>query len=63
MRTYLGMRWSYEIWYDGCCITEDYDYETEMEAEEEAEEMINSYLEEWEDTERDDYKIRLKEEL
>lgn len=50
--------WGYEIWYDNCCINEDDGYETEADAEDAAEEMISSYLEEWLDTERNDYEIR-----
>ena len=57
MRTH----WGYEVWYDGCCITEDLGYETESDAEEMAEEAIASYLEEWPDTERSDYEIRTEE--
>ena len=53
--------WNYEIWYDGCCISSDEGYETEADAEEMAEEVVSSYLEEWEDTERGDYEIRVRQ--
>ena len=56
----MKAHWGYEVWYDSCCITEDFGYETESDAEEMAEEAITSYLEEWPDTERSDYEIRTK---
>lgn len=59
----MAREWDYEIWYDGCRISHDKGYETEADAEEMAEEAINSYLEEWEDTERNDYEIRIKSEM
>lgn len=53
------MKWFFEIWYDGCCITEDSGYETEEDAQEMAEEVVESYLEDWTDTTREDYDVRV----
>ena len=53
------MKWFFEIWYDSCCITEDSGFETEEDAQEMAEEAVESYLEEWTDTTREDYDVRV----
>ena len=57
------MNYGFEVWFDGCCISEDHGYDSDEEAREEAQAIIESYLEEWPDTTEDDYEIRIREHI
>lgn len=52
----------YEIWFDGCVVRYDGGFETEEEATEDAECIIKGDLmEEYEDTDYEEYEIRVFE--
>lgn len=52
----------YEIWFDGCVVRYDLGFDTEEEATEEAEYIIKGDLmEEYEDTEYEEYEIKVFE--
>lgn len=56
--------YGYEIWFDCCCIHEDEGFESYEDAEEDANEMILDYIEEWEMDEDaiSEFEIIVKEE-
>ena len=39
--------WKYKVYYDGCWLHEDDDFETEEEAMEEAQSYIDGKIEDW----------------
>ena len=63
-------KYGYELWYDGNCITEDYGFDSEEEAIEEARSAIEDRMDLWisdgavldKDEERKLFDIRITEE-
>ena len=39
--------WKYELWCDGCALTSDDGFESQEEAEMEAQDAIENYIEMW----------------
>ena len=61
--------WKYEVWMDGQCLTEsDYDFENEIEAEEEGRQAAEDRIQMWKDDDvwdgetLDDFDVRVKED-
>lgn len=63
-------KYGYELWYDGNCITEDHEFDSEEEAIEEARSTIEDRMDVWisngvvldKDEERKLFDIRITEE-
>lgn len=58
------MTYRYEVWFDGCVVAADAEYETEDDAYEEAYEDVASKMDEWNDPDVvwDDFDVRVYEE-